>query len=99
MSLQSKSFTASFERGADLQAIKRGYGAGLKEYRTWLYQNIPAKQIAAKKRNYFSPEEIDLILKATQKKPQLFDFWRKNIPRNAAEINEKAAKLLSSYVL
>lgn len=94
MSLQSKSFTARFERGADLQAIMRGYGAGLKDYREWLYQNIPAEQIAAKKRNYFSLEEIDLILKATEKKPQLFDFWRKNIPRSAAEINEKANEII-----
>ncbi len=91
IALQSKSFTARFERGADLQAIKRGYGAGLKEYREWLYQNIPAKQIARKKRDYFSPAEIDLIVEAIKEKRDLIDFWIKNVPRNLAEI-ESAIK-------
>lgn len=85
--LLSNSFTARFERGADLLAIRRGYGAGLKDYRRWLYRNIPPKNLVAKKRDYFSPEEIDLILQATDEKPELFEFWRKNIPRDAAEIN------------
>ncbi len=86
INLESKSFTARFERGADLQTIKRGYGAGLKDYRKWLYDNIPAAKIAAKKRDYFSPEEIDLILEAIKKKPDLIDYWIKNVPRNLAEV-------------
>jgi hypothetical protein len=86
MGLESKSFTARFERGADLQAIMRGYGAGLKDYREWLYQNIPAKQITAKRRDYFSPAEIKLILEAIKNKPELIDFWIKNVPRNLNEI-------------
>lgn len=87
--LQSKSFTARFERGADLQAIKRGYGAGLKQYRQWLYRNIPASKIAAKKRAYFAPEEIDAILEAMMEKPGLIDFWIKTVPRSLAEIQSK----------
>jgi len=90
--LLSNSFTARFERGADLEAVRRGYGAGLKEYRRWLYRNIPPKNLAAKKRDYFSPEEIDLILDATDEKPSLFDYWRKNIPRSAAEITAGSAR-------
>lgn len=86
VALQSKSFTVRFERRADLQAIKRGYGPGLKEYREWLYANIPADTVAAKKRDYFSPEEIDLILDAMTRKPDLINFWLKNVPRNATEI-------------
>lgn len=86
ISLESKSFTARFERGADLQAIKRGYGEGLKQYREWLYQNIPAEKIKAKKRDYFSPEEIEVILTAIKAKPDLIDFWIKNVPRNLSEI-------------
>lgn len=92
MNLLSNSFTVRFERGADLEAIRRGYGAGLKDYRRWLYQNIPPKNLNAKKRDYFSPEEIDLILEATDAKPVLLEFWRKNIPRNAAEINADSAE-------
>lgn len=84
--LYSKSFTARFERGADLQAIKRGHGLGLKEYREWLYANIPAEKIAAKKRNYFSPAEIDLLLDGLRQNPEQIDFWLTNVPRNASEI-------------
>lgn len=84
--LSSKDFTQKFERGADLEAIARGYGDGLKDYRNWLYQNIPAKNLEEKKRNYFSPEEIDLILEILQKKPETIEKWRKNVPRNKAEI-------------
>lgn len=86
MNLLSNSFTVRFERGADLEAIRRGYGAGLKEYRRWLYQNIPPVNLPTKKRDYFSPEEIDAILQATDAKPVLFDFWGKNIPRSLSEI-------------
>ena len=84
--LETKSFAARFERGADLQAIKRGYGAGLKNYREWLYQNIPAHEIAAKKRNYFAPDEIDLILDAMKEKPEIIDYWIKRVPRDSAQI-------------
>ena len=92
INLQSKSFTARFERGADLQAIKRGFGAGLKDYRVWLYRNIPAAKIAAKKRDYFSLEEIELILDAAKEKPDLIDYWIKNVPRDLAAI-ESAIKI------
>ena len=77
INLQSKSFTARFERGADLQAIRRGYGAVLKDYREWLYRNIPPAKIKAKKRDYFSPGEIDLIVEAIKEKPDLIDYWIK----------------------
>lgn len=86
VALESKSFVARFERAADLQAIKRGYGAGLKKYREWLYRNIPATKITHKKRDYFSPEEIDLILTAIKEQPDLIDFWIKNVPRDLREI-------------
>lgn len=92
INLESKSFTARFERGADLQAIKRGYGAGLKQYREWLYRNVPAEKISAKKRDYFSPEEIELILAATKDNPKLLNFWIKNVPRNYAEIESAIKK-------
>lgn len=88
--LESKAFTARFERGADLQAIKRGYGAGLKNYREWLYRNIPPAKMPAKKRDYFSPEEIDLILAAIKEKPALMNFWIKKVPRSADEIRASA---------
>lgn len=92
IALSSKSFTARFERAADLQAIKRGYGAGLKIYREWLYRNIPAEKIHAKRRDYFSPEEIDLLTVAIREKPALLNFWLKNVPRNLTEIKSDIAE-------
>lgn len=86
VSLSSKNFTRQFERKADLEAVSRGYGEGLKLYRMWLYQNIPANKLNEKKRNYFSPEEIDLLLQKLNEKPELIEKWRKKAPRNAPEI-------------
>ena len=51
-----------------LDALARDYGAGLKIYRAWLYEHIPARKLADKHRDYFSPEEIDAILAATARR-------------------------------
>ena len=88
VSLTDNSFNAKFERKTDLEAIVRGYGEGLKMFREWLYQNVPAKNLEAKKRDYFSPNEIDLILELLQKKPEIINVWRKRVPRNLKEISE-----------
>lgn len=85
--LMSKSFTTKFERKADLEAIARGYGSGLKSYRAWLYQNVAPKSLNEKKRDYFSPEEIDLILQILRDKPEMIDVWRKHVPRSLTEIS------------
>lgn len=84
--LASKGFTSRFERWADLQALARGYGEGLKEYRKWLYQNIPAKNLREKKRDYFSPEEIDAIVSSAQRQPELLTYWLEHVPGNLKEI-------------
>ncbi len=89
ISLIDKSFTARFERRADLETIARGYGEGLIKYRRWLYQNIPVKNVDEKKRDYFSPEEIEKMLEILKKKPQMIDVWRKKVPRNLGEISDK----------
>lgn len=87
--LASKGFTARFERWADLIAISRGYGEGLKEYRHWLYQNVPSSKLLEKHRNYFSPEEIDAILSATQRRPELITYWLQHVPLSLDEIRAK----------
>lgn len=84
--LRSKRFAAEFERRADLKAIALGYGEGLKEYRRWLYQNIPASKLAEKLRNYFSPDEIDAILSASRKRPELLEYWLEHVPLNLNQI-------------
>jgi len=84
--LTSKRFTAEFERRADLKAISLGYGEGLKEYRRWLYGNIPASKLAEKQRNYFSPDEIDAILSAMRTRPELLKYWLKHVPLSLDQV-------------
>lgn len=88
LSLASNDFTAKFERKADLEAIARGYGEDLIKYREWLYQNIPANDLASKKHNYFTPEEISLIIPAIEKDADLIERLRKDIPRNLEETEQ-----------
>jgi hypothetical protein len=84
--LVCKGFTARFERGTDLEAIQRGYGNGLKSYRLWLYGQIPAKKIEEKKRNYFSPAEIDALQLRLRAQPELIKQWREHPPRSLEEL-------------
>jgi len=86
--LISKGFTRKFERKADLEAIARGYGSGLILYRRWLYKNIPPKKVKTKRRNYFSPEEIELMLDILKQKPSMIDVWRKRVPKNLEAIRK-----------
>jgi hypothetical protein len=59
--LASKSFRERFEKRADIEAVQRGYAQGLKRYRSWLYQHVPAGALQEKKSDYLTPEEIDTI--------------------------------------
>jgi hypothetical protein len=83
-------FTARFERGTDLEAIARGYGKGLKSYRVWLYDHIPASKLSEKRRNYFSPEEIDAMQVKLRAQPELLKQWRTAPPRSLDEIERTA---------
>ncbi|MEO8024993.1 MAG: hypothetical protein ABI823_00885 [Bryobacteraceae bacterium] len=83
--LLSKSYTARFERRTDLEAIERGYAAGLAAYRTWIYSNIPPEDLPQKRRNYFSPEEIDVVSRRLRAQPDLAVRWRKRIPMTLDE--------------
>ncbi len=86
--LISARYTAKFERKTDLGAIHRGYGDGLKSYRKWVYGHIPASQLAAKRRNYFSPAEIDALQTQLREQTGLFVFWSKHVPLSLQEIRE-----------
>jgi len=84
--LLSKGYTAQFERRTDLEAIHRGYGNGLKSYRTWVYAHIPPNKLRGKLHNYFSPDEIAAIQMRLQAQPDLFAYWSKHVPSNLQEI-------------
>lgn len=83
--LADNGFTAKFERRTDLTAIERGYGDGLIAYREWLYRNVPAKNLAAKKRDYFTPDELRVIIRAIERKPEIIKMLVKKVPRNLSE--------------
>lgn len=84
--LLSKRQTAKFERRADLEAIHRGYGDGLKSYREWVYAHISRHKLPEKRRNYFSPEEIAAIQILLEKRPELFGYWNAHVPMSLLEI-------------
>lgn len=86
--LLSKGQTTKFERRADLEAIHRGYGDGLKNYRAWVYVHIPPSKLQEKRRNYFSPEEIAAIEKKLLEQPDLFAYWSEHVPMNLRAIGK-----------
>jgi hypothetical protein len=88
--LASSSFTSRFERTADLQTIELGYGQGLESYRNWLYRNIPASRLEEKKRDYFSPMEIEAILHARDLNADVMRTFTRCMPMNLAEIEATA---------
>jgi hypothetical protein len=88
--LASAKYTTRFERGADLGAIGRGYGSGLIVYRQWLYQHIPPGALAAKRRDYFSPEEISAIQSIIQKHPETLSYWSRHVPLSIEDIHKQA---------
>jgi len=59
--LASKGFREQFEKRADLEALQRGYAAGLKQYRIWLYQHVSASALDEKRRDYLTPEETEAM--------------------------------------
>src|SRR5262245_45562900 len=83
------SFTTRFERKADLDAIALGYGPGLEIYRTWLYRNIPRDTEAEKKRDYYTPEEIEALLQTETQHPGIMGKFLRCVPRNLAEITQE----------
>lgn len=89
--LANDGFNAKFERRTDLTAIERGYGDGLIAYREWLYRNVPAKNLAAKKRDYFTPEELRVLVPAIKRKPEIIKMLVKKVPRNLSETLKAAS--------
>ena len=77
---------ANFERKTDLVAINLGYGGGLIKYRKWLYENVPEKNLASKKRNYFTPEEIALLIPALENRPDMLVKLSTKVPRDINEV-------------
>ena len=62
-----KGYRERFEKRADVEARRRGYAQGLKEYRIWLYEHVPPSALPEKRRNYLSPAEIDALERLYEK--------------------------------
>ncbi len=81
-----------YEHRTDLQAIFRGYGLGLKQYREWLYPLLNAEALARKQEVYYTPVEIEALMHALSssekagKKSELLHYWLENVPLNLTEI-------------
>jgi hypothetical protein len=86
--LLDHSFTTKFERKTDLEAIARGFGKGLIEFRNWLYKNVPDDDMKRKRRDYFSPDEIRLIIETLDNSPDKLEVWRKEIPLSLDDIKQ-----------
>lgn len=56
-----RSFTTAYERSIDKRSLEYNTHDGLIEYRQWLYKKISPEQIAIKKRDYLTPDEILLL--------------------------------------
>ncbi|MBI4821265.1 MAG: hypothetical protein HY791_33705 [Deltaproteobacteria bacterium] len=50
---------SEYERQTDEYALDLGCALGLSEYRSWLYEQIPADAVEQKKREYYTPAEIE----------------------------------------
>ena len=50
---------AEYERATDEKALARGCADGLRQVREWIYAHADEATEAEKRRNYYTPEEID----------------------------------------
>jgi hypothetical protein len=81
-----------YEHRTDLQAIFRGYGKGLKQYREWLYPHLNAEELVRKQEIYYSPVEIEALMQALSsservgKKNELLNYWLEQVPLTLTEI-------------
>ena len=50
---------AAYERATDEQAMDRGCAEGLSQMRDWVYTHCEGEVLEEKKRDYYSPDEID----------------------------------------
>ncbi len=66
--------------------IWRGFGDELIVYRRWLYRNVPPEKVVKKERNYFTPDEIELLIPVLENQPSTLRNFYKRIPRNLTEV-------------
>jgi hypothetical protein len=75
-----------FERWTDLQAIARGYGPSLFRYRMWQEKVLTPEQWAQKRATYYGPHELQLLIDARARCPQVFYAFLSEPPADAHDI-------------
>ena len=83
----------SFERRTDLVAIDRGYGRHLLAYRIWQFGVLAKEQVAQKKRIYYGPLEMTLLLDVKDRCRESFRELFTRPPRSAREIVNRDRRL------
>jgi hypothetical protein len=53
---------AKKERSTDYRVLKEGYVNGISEYREWIYPKLSVRDLKRKKKRYYTPEEIDVLV-------------------------------------
>ena len=56
---------APYERQTDTWVVELGCGAGLKDFRRWLYERLDPQSLEEKRRRYLTPDEIDVLMNAS----------------------------------
>lgn len=92
----SKKHNTSFERATDLVTIEKGYGAGLAEYRRWIYARLQGKALAKKRATYLSPEEIAFVEGARAAHPGVMAGWKSSPPKTLAAFQASLAAYAAS---
>ena len=55
----SQKFRYAYERKTDEAVLRLGLHQGLSEYRKWVYQWLSPQQLEIKRKQYYTPEEIE----------------------------------------
>ncbi|GAB4418485.1 MAG: hypothetical protein OHK0056_28040 [Bacteriovoracaceae bacterium] len=85
-----KKSRAQYERKTDLKVVLKGLGKELLAYKEWQYQQLTHEMLERKKREYLTPEEIRLIMKIKDQRPELMKKWlRGKIPANLEEMKKQ----------
>lgn len=76
----------AWERATDLLAVARGFGPGLLRYRAWQFRVLDDDAVAHKKRVYYGPTELALLMDVKERCPALFRTFAAAPPATAREI-------------
>ncbi len=90
----NKEAQIDFELATDLEAARRGFAAGLADYRRWVQPRLPQDKSAGYGSKYYEAEDFVLIGRIAKARPELLLTWQSDPPRNADELRAHWAAAL-----